>query len=104
MKLANICKACKNAFSKARGWIRNDGILHLCCSAIIMSLLGWVRPLVFGVLAALVVVCSKEMVEFYQAKVTVPNYDWNDALHDVICDCIGLFIGLVIVWINILAA
>lgn len=67
-------------------WMRNDGIIHnLICYSAFLTLApligtGWAR----GVTIALAL--GKEAFDIFVQK----DNDWREALHDLICDAIGI--------------
>lgn len=74
---------------KSYGWVRPDGLLHICVCAIIMAFLGWIRPLWIPALITLAIGFGKEVYD----KVTDTGLaEW----HDIICDAIGIFVGFLI--------
>lgn len=78
--------------TKLLKWIGQDGWLHILVSALLMVALGWVRPIWIAMLLVLLVGLGKELYDA-TGKGTA---SW----HDVICDVVGIVIGLLLVWIN----
>lgn len=74
---------------RIRSWVRTDGLLHIETSAIIavagLGLFGWLA----GILITVVIGVAKEIYDRVSGKGTA---EW----HDVICDAIGLAVGLVL--------
>lgn len=76
-------------------WVRIDGMLHITVSAIICVLLGWLRPLWVAPLITLVIGSGKEIYDKVTEKGTA---EW----HDIICDVIGIVLGVLCILVNIL--
>lgn len=74
-------------------WIRIDGLLHILISAVICVALGWIRPLWIAPLVTLVIGLCKEIYDRVSGKGTA---EW----HDVICDVIGIVIGMCLIILN----
>lgn len=75
-------------------WIRTDGLLHILVSSLLMFALGWVRPLWIAVLIVLAVGVAKEVYDLVSGK---GEAEW----HDLLCDVIGIILGLFLVWLNL---
>lgn len=88
-----IVKACKAVNS----WIRTDGWLHIAVSTLLMFVLGWIRPIWIPALIVLAIGIAKEIYDAF-------NPDKHSAeWHDLACDAIGIALGLLLIWINLLA-
>lgn len=84
----------KDALSKAFSYIGSDGLSHIVVSALLLVALGWVRPLYIATLVVLTIGVGKEVYDHFKTNPT------HDHFHDLLCDCIGIALGLVIVFIN----
>lgn len=73
-------------------WLRADGVAHIAVSALLMVALGWVRPLALAILFVAVVGVMKEIYDFISGTGAA---EW----HDLICDAIGIAIGLVLIFL-----
>ena len=78
-------KQIKEALAAAWAWLRTDGLLHVETSALIIV---FVQKL-FGLLVAIVLGFAKEVYDRVSGNGTP---EW----HDLICDLIGIIIGLLI--------
>lgn len=67
--------------------IEKDKLLHIVVSAIIMTVLGLILPTMVAALATLCVGISKEIYDKISGK-------GHPELMDIICDCIGILIGI----------
>lgn len=77
-------------------WIAADGLQHICVCALLMAALGWIRPLWLPAALVMLIGLGKEIYDEASNK-GVAEY------HDVICDAIGITVGLLIIWLNGLA-
>lgn len=79
---------------KGWNWLRTDGLLHLVISALIVVLFGAFLPVWAAVLIAAVAGIAKEIYDRASGKGTA---EW----HDLICDGIGIVLGVLIclLWI-----
>ena len=83
----------KEWIGNAVKWVRPDGLQHIIVSALIMVALGWIRPLIIGVLITASVGLFKEIYDGLTGKGTMES-------HDIWCDCIGILLGLFLVFLN----
>lgn len=74
--------------SKIINYFGTDGLLHIICSSIIVSILGWIFPLWIAMIVTLLVGIGKEVV-------------WDKILKkgccdkkDIVADVIGILIGI----------
>ena len=74
-------------------WVRQDGLLHILVSALIVCAFGFIHPLWIPCFIAFAIGISKEVYDL----VTDKGYA---ELHDVLCDLIGIAIGLFVVMID----
>lgn len=75
--------------------IRTDGLLHIAVSALLLVALGWLKPLWVACVIVAAVGVSKEIYDRFSGKGTA---EW----HDLVCDAIGILIGCVCVWLNMI--
>lgn len=73
---------------KVIDYFGTDGLLHIICSSILVSVLSWVFPLLFAIGATMLIGIAKELI-------------WDKALgkgscerKDVVADFIGTIIGI----------
>jgi len=78
----------KTIISKIWGWIRTDGLLHIACSALIMVLYASLVPMWCAAAITLAIGIGKEIYDKYT--------DGGVELHDVICDALGIVLGVAI--------
>lgn len=74
-------------------WIAFDGLLHIETSFILVLLFRLFMPPFCAVLAALVLGLAKEVVDIWWRK----SNTWRQALHDIICDLVGILLGIVFI-------
>lgn len=74
---------------KGWNWLRTDGLLHLVISALIVVLFGAFLPVWAAVLIAAVAGIAKEIYDRASGEGTA---EW----HDLICDGIGIVLGVLI--------
>lgn len=67
-------------------YIRTDGLLHICVTALLLLFFGWLKPLW---LPNLIVFCIGLLKEIWDAVTGRGTAEW----HDVICDVLGLVVG-----------
>lgn len=87
--MRRICEYIGKAISCAGA----DGMLHLAVSALLMVALGWMRPLWIAVLLVLTTGIGKECYDYISGKGTAE-------FKDIICDCFGILLGLLLVLLN----
>jgi len=75
-------------------WVRNDGLLHICVTAILFMLFAWIRPLWIPNLIVLSIGIFKEVYDLVTDRGTAE-------VHDVICDLMGLVLGNLIFVLNL---
>lgn len=83
-------KKIKDIFDSAISWIAADGAQHIAASILIVFAFGWVNPIWIAPMIALCVGLSKELYDRISGKGCA---SW----HDVICDIVGILIGLLLV-------
>ena len=81
---------------KIMSWLRADGIQHLAVSALIVVAFGWIRPMWIAPVIALAIGIAKEVYDYVSGKGTA---EW----HDIVCDLLGIALGVFFVFINSLA-
>lgn len=74
-------------FNTIKNWVRTDGLLHIVVSALICVMLGWINPIWIAPLVTLLIGIGKEIYDKVSKKGTA---EW----HDLICDIIGIVIGM----------
>lgn len=79
----------KDIIVKIKDWIRTDGLLHIFVSFGIMFILGWALN---WYVSSVVALCIGVLKEIYD-KITGNGCA---ELHDIICDCIGIVAGSLI--------
>lgn len=77
-------------------WVAEDGFQHIAASAIIVFVLGWLRPVWIAPLVAICIGLAKEAYDRISGKGCA---SW----HDVICDLIGVALGFLWVLLYIIA-
>lgn len=75
--------------------VRTDGLLHIAVSALLLVALGWIRPLWVPCVIVAAVGIAKELYDRFSGEGTA---EW----HDLVCDAIGIVIGCICVWLNML--
>lgn len=75
---------------KIYDWIRTDGVLHIAVSALLMIVLGWMKPICVPII---LVVCIGVFKEAYDRISGRGTAEW----HDLICDAIGIALGIVFI-------
>lgn len=73
--------------TKVLDYFGADGLLHILCSALLTSVLGWFAPLWLAVLATLIVGVGKEIIYDKLMKRGTPQ--WKD----LVADLVGIAIG-----------
>lgn len=74
---------------KLSSWIRQDGLLHILVSALLVVAISVVLPVWLSLLIALAIGIGKELYD----RTHKGACTW----HDVICDVIGLAIGTILI-------
>lgn len=74
---------------KGWNWLRTDGLLHLVISALIVVLFGAFLPVWAAVLIAVVAGIAKEIYDRVSGN---GKAEW----HDLICDGIGIVLGVLV--------
>ena len=69
-------------------WLRTDGLLHITCSALILLALCDVMPLWAAIVITVILGIGKEIYD--------RHHDGTAELHDLICDAIGIVLGVLI--------
>lgn len=88
----------KSIFNKIKNWIAVDGLLHLLVSALVFMLLTPFVKVWVALFFTAFIGIGKEIYDFFIKK----SNNRPQVIHDLICDCIGIFIGLVSYIINLL--
>ena len=70
-------------------WIRQDGLLHILVSALLVIAISVLLPLWLSLVISFIFGIGKELWDKYHGG--VPSW------HDVICDVVGLAVGAIIV-------
>lgn len=83
----------KKALSPVTDWVRTDGLLHIAVSALIVIALGWIRPVWIAAAVALSIGICKEIYDRVSGEGVA---EW----HDVLCDLLGIAVGLLFIFIN----
>lgn len=78
---------------KLFSWIATDGLLHIVVSMAIMLCL---QPLVGTLLSVCITLIIGLFKEFYDGVVQKDN-NGEQVMHDVVCDVVGIVIGLIVV-------
>ena len=73
--------------TKVLDYFGADGLLHILCSALLTSVLGWFAPLWLAVLATLIVGVGKEIIYDKLMKRGTPHRK------DLVADLVGIAIG-----------
>ena len=72
---------------KAIDWLGRDGVLHVICSAVICSVLGWVLPAWLAAVLAMAVGVGKEVVcDKWMGRGTFDK-------KDLVADALGVLLG-----------
>ncbi len=74
---------------KLAKWIRQDGLLHILVSALLVIAISILLPLWLSLVISFIFGIGKELWDKYHGG--VPSW------HDVICDVVGLAVGAIIV-------
>jgi Predicted periplasmic lipoprotein (DUF2279). len=74
---------------KLAKWIRQDGLLHILVSALLVIAISVLLPLWLSLVISFIFGIGKELWDKYHGG--VPSW------HDVICDVVGLAVGAIIV-------
>lgn len=77
-------------------WIGADGLQSICVCALIMAAFGWLRPLWIPAILIFILGLAKEVYDQATDK-GIAEY------HDIVCNAIGITVGLLIIWLNGLA-
>lgn len=82
----------KDMLNKITAWVGTDGLLHfLVCYAMMLTLsprMGTIWAIVLTALVAL----AKEAYDIFIQR----DNDKNAAIHDLICDVVGMFVAVII--------
>lgn len=74
-------------------WVATDGLLHiLVCAVISLAVLNLTDILWLSMVAGIIPAIAKEYYDVFVQK----DNNFSQALHDLICDGIGLAITLII--------
>lgn len=74
--------------NKFRDYFGIDGLLHIICSTVLVSLLDLILPLIFSIIITLLIGIGKEVV--WDKMLGKGTYDKKD----IIADIIGILIGI----------
>lgn len=74
-------------FKQCLNWIAEDGFQHICVSALLIFAFGWIKPMYVAPVTVLLIGLYKEL---YDRISGTGQASW----HDVICDLIGISIGM----------
>lgn len=74
-------------------WMGMDGALHFALSALLVCMLGWVKPMWVAAIIVLFIGIGKEI---YDRVSNTGTAEW----HDIICDVAGILFGMFLVIIN----
>lgn len=74
-------------------WMGTDGALHFALSALLVVLLGWVKPLWIVAVLVLLIGIGKEV---YDRVTGTGVAEW----HDIMCDVAGIAFGMLLVLLN----
>lgn len=87
-------------FKRIVNWIAADGLLHVETSFILTVIFALIVPIIYAALIALAIGFIKEAGDVWVKRCN----NWNQALHDIICDVAGVLLGVVIcmLWTAIL--
>lgn len=85
----------KRIWDNINKWIRTDGWLHILVSCTIVFALEWHRPVWVVPVIAIAIGIGKEIYDKVSGKGTP---EW----HDLICDVIGIAIGMAFLGLNLL--
>lgn len=78
---------------KLFSWIATDGLLHIVVSMAIMLCL---QPLVGTLISVCITLTIGLLKEFYDGVVQKDN-NGEQVMHDVVCDVVGIVMGLIVV-------
>lgn len=87
-KIKNILSHIKELITRFESWMRVDGLLHCLVSAIIFMLLARIANPVGAAIITLIIGSFKEAYDEENGGTS----EW----HDMICDCIGVALGVLI--------
>lgn len=73
--------------TKVLDYFGADGLLHMLCSSVLVSVINWFAPLWLAVLATLIVGVGKEIIYDKSMKRGIPQ--WKD----LVADLAGIAIG-----------
>ena len=73
--------------TKVLDYFGADGLLHMLCSAVLVSVISWLAPLWLAALATLIVGVVKEIIYDKLMKRGTPQ--WKD----LVADLVGIAIG-----------
>lgn len=73
--------------TKVLDYFGTDGLLHMLCSAVLVSVLDWFAPLWLAALLALLIGMGKEIIYDKLMKRGTPQ--WKD----LVADLVGIAIG-----------
>lgn len=94
----------KNLLKKLWSLVRTDGLEHIIVCILLTFALGWIRPMWITALIVLLIGVGKEVRDYFKKRyIMTLDGILNDAAHDLVCDCIGIAVGFLFVFLNLLA-
>lgn len=87
----------KAFFNKVWALLRVDGVIHIAVSSLIVVFFGTFLPIWVSALICLLVGIGKEVYDYSRVQFNPFQFGWDNCLHDIICDIIGLLWGCVMV-------
>lgn len=82
-----------NKVKELVGKVRTDGLLHILCSSLIVLAFTPIVGVWWSILIGVVAGIAKEAYDLVSAEAM----DFNDSVHDLICDLVGIVSALLVV-------
>lgn len=81
-----------------KDWVATDGLLHIETSALLLIIFQLFMPIYISALLTISIGLIKETIDYWVKKCN----NKEQVTHDIICDLVGILIGVIYVILSIL--